>query len=223
MSDPKQRPTFREQIRSRLNLAQSELQQEREVMDQVMAGLEQREEIFNQLATQLCMDILSPTMEDFAEYFDNAQLEDVVTGHCVRCHLQHSPRFPAKSHIEFRVTHNETIELLTIQFEAQILPVFINFERKDSLDLTIQNVDLVTVRHWAEQKVLGFLDSYMQIETNEQYQRDNSALDPVCGMRVSKPKGLSYEYDGQLYYFCAQRCMDRFINSPSGFVHSPNQ
>ena len=223
MSDPQQFSSFREQIQSRLNLAQSELEQEREAMDDVMAKLEQREKAFNQVADQLFSEVLCPTLETFADYFDNAQLDDAAAGRCVRCQLRHSVRFPAVAHVGFQVSHNDTIDTLSIQYEAQILPVFIRFERDDALNLNIETVEPDAVRRWTEKKLLGFIDSYLQIETHEQYQHNNIALDPVCGMRVAKPKGLAYEYDGQLYYFCAQRCLDRFAQNPEGFVLSANK
>jgi YHS domain-containing protein len=98
--------------------------------------------------------------------------------------------------------------------------VFIRYKRTDALDQSLENVDDNTVRQWIEEKLLNFLDSYLQIETHEQYQRDNVAIDPVCGMKVAKPKGLAHQHHGQVYYFCAQTCLDRFIKSPNDFVHA---
>ena len=211
---------FREQITNRIEAKKADVAQHRDAMDHTMRELEEREVVFHEIADHIIGQVLHPTIAALSEHFDNAELADAMLGYCVRGQLRHSIRFPARANVSFRIIHNETIESLTIQYEAQILPIFIRFDRGDVLDLSIREIDSDTVREWAEQKVLGFLDSYLQIETHEQYQRDNVALDPVCGMRVTKPKGIAHEHEGQTYYFCAQRCLDRFIQSPEEYVHS---
>ncbi len=214
---------FKKQINNRLEASKAEVAKHRDSMEHTMRELEEREVVFHELADHIVSEVLHPTLAAFAEHLDNAKLEDALIGYCVRCQLQHSIRFPARASVGFRIIHNETIESLTIQYEAQILPIFIRFARGDVLDLDISNVDLDAVRKWAEQKLLGFLDSYLQIETHEQYQRDNTALDPVCGMRVTKPKGLAHVHEEQTYYFCAKRCLDRFVENPSSYVRPANK
>jgi len=220
MKTPTASSEFRKQLISRLAVSKEHVVQHRDAMDQTMRELEEREVLFHEIADRIRNEVLRPTLAEFAEQFDNSELEDAMVGYCVRCQLRHSIRFPARAHISFRVSHNETIKSLTIQFEAHILPVFIRFDRSDVLDLSINEVDSEAVRQWVEQKVLGFLESYLEIETHTQYQRDNVALDPVCGMRVTRPKGIAHEHEEQTYYFCAQRCLDRFIQDPEGYVHT---
>ncbi len=221
MANPHDSLSFGEQVQQRLDIAQARVEQEREAMDHVMVDLEENEKRFNEISEQLLREILCPTLETLAAHFDNARLDDTAPQHCVKCQLDRSIRFPAVASVGFQISHSDMIETISINYEAEILPVFFRFERNDVLDLSMEEFDLGLVRQWAEQKALGFLDSYLQIETHEQYQRDNVALDPVCGMRIAKPKGLTYEHDGQLYYFCAQHCLDRFIESPADFVDSP--
>jgi uncharacterized protein len=48
---------------------------------------------------------------------------------------------------------------------------------------------------------------------------DGYAIDPVCGMQVEKsaaPRQVSIK--GQTYWFCSDRCCDRFGSSPARFV-----
>ena len=209
---------FQQQITNRIETSKANMAKHRDAMDHTMRELEEREVVYHKVADRIRNEVIRPTLARFAEHFDNAELEDALVGYCVRCQLRHSIQFPARAHISFRITHNESIESLTIQYEAQILPVFIRVDRSDVLDLSISDIDPDALCQWAEQKILGFLDSYLQIETHEQYQRDNVAIDPVCGMRVTKPKGLPYEHEGKTYYFCAQRCLDRFVEHPESYL-----
>lgn len=215
--------SFREQIQQRLAAAQAQLDEQRGLMDHVMVQVEQREATFRKSAEALVSSVLRPTLGAFAAHFDNAQLVDSGQSYFTKCELSRSVRYPATAHVAFGVIHDDSIETLTVQYEAHILPVFIRYERSDALDQDLQNVDNEAIREWSESKLLGFLESYLQIETHEQYQRDNVAIDPVCGMKVVKPKGLVHEHQGQVYYFCAQRCLDRFAQNPGDYVRATSK
>ena len=223
MSDPNDTSAFRLEIQKRLAAAQNAVDQERTAMQQVMVDLQQREAVYHRTAETLLGDVLRPTLEVFANSLDNAGVCEPGPGGFVRCELARSVRFPATAHVALAVFHDDSIRMLTIQYEAHILPVFINCERSDELRQDVDDVDFEAVRNWVQKKLLGFLDSYLQIETHEQYQRDNFAVDPVCGMKVMKPRGLAFEYDGREYYFCAQHCLDRFVQHPTAFLPEVRQ
>jgi Cu+-exporting ATPase len=55
-------------------------------------------------------------------------------------------------------------------------------------------------------------------------QDDGRVTDPVCGMRVDPKtaKGGHFAYKGQDYFFCSQRCHDRFEAEPEKFL-APKQ
>jgi len=41
------------------------------------------------------------------------------------------------------------------------------------------------------------------------------AIDPICGMTVSPDKAAGrYDYKGEIYYFCAVSCLERFRADP---------
>src|SRR5438128_152138 len=42
--------------------------------------------------------------------------------------------------------------------------------------------------------------------------------DPVCGMRVAANASKSVEHRGRRYYFCSQRCIDRFGANPAPYI-----
>lgn len=48
-----------------------------------------------------------------------------------------------------------------------------------------------------------------------------SAIDPVCGMSVNRlnPKGGSFEYNGESYYFCNPKCRTKFSGDPEKYLH----
>ncbi|NIN58532.1 MAG: YHS domain-containing protein [Xanthomonadales bacterium] len=48
--------------------------------------------------------------------------------------------------------------------------------------------------------------------------------DPVCGMRVSRLSAITdTEHQGKTYYFCADICKQRFLDSPERYVKHHRQ
>src|SRR5438270_11476300 len=49
----------------------------------------------------------------------------------------------------------------------------------------------------------------------------NTVRDPVCGMYVDPAKARGQaEYQGQTYYFCSPRCVERFNAEPEKYLAS---
>ncbi|MBY0383381.1 MAG: heavy metal translocating P-type ATPase [Xanthobacteraceae bacterium] len=49
---------------------------------------------------------------------------------------------------------------------------------------------------------------------------EKTAIDPVCGMKVNPaaPRGGTFNYKGQDYFFCSDRCRTRFSSDPNSFL-----
>ncbi|MDQ2977497.1 MAG: heavy metal translocating P-type ATPase [Acidobacteriota bacterium] len=48
----------------------------------------------------------------------------------------------------------------------------------------------------------------------------NKAIDPVCGMTVDPDSAAgSYQYKGKTYYFCSTHCVNKFQETPEGFLN----
>ena len=56
----------------------------------------------------------------------------------------------------------------------------------------------------------------------DRVQKASSATDPVCGMTVSReaPKGGTAAHQGRTYYFCGQKCREKFRAGPEQYVGS---
>ena len=53
-------------------------------------------------------------------------------------------------------------------------------------------------------------------DTTDTTKRD--AVDPVCGMSVSRDGALSEPHAGQTYHFCSAHCRARFRESPEQYI-----
>ena len=54
--------------------------------------------------------------------------------------------------------------------------------------------------------------------------RTGETVDPICGMTVdpaqAKAAGLTFEYEGKTYYFCAAGCKAQFAKDPKRYSSS---
>ena len=50
------------------------------------------------------------------------------------------------------------------------------------------------------------------------------AKDPVCGMEVDEDKAkATYEYNGEMYYFCAPGCKNEFQKDPEKYLRGEGE
>ena len=47
----------------------------------------------------------------------------------------------------------------------------------------------------------------------------STTTDLVCGIKVDSESEQSLEYAGKCYYFCSQRCVEKFSADPDKYIH----
>lgn len=53
------------------------------------------------------------------------------------------------------------------------------------------------------------------------FSNGKSVKDPVCGMSVPREKASTYQFVDETYYFCSERCRDRFQAFPAKYLEAP--
>ena len=207
-------------IKEKLSLSEEREGLRREHLQQQMAEAEARHQRFTALADRLMQEVIRPRMEKLKTLFDNARMSEArCSRHTCCCQFEHTVRFPATAFLEIGVTRDGEIKALILQSQLEILPVFFPVEGKDELTILLGEVDENKAATWVEAKILNFVDTYLRLETTDQYQQENLVTDPVCGMRVNKvfsPTRL--EHGGQTYYFCLPECRARFAENPDRYL-----
>ena len=52
-----------------------------------------------------------------------------------------------------------------------------------------------------------------------QQKADDTATDPVCGMKIKKAEAkATFEYEGKTYYFCSAGCKETFAENPEKYA-----
>lgn len=79
-----------------------------------------------------------------------------------------------------------------------------------------QGRSVVIVSH--DQRIKDIADRVLWLEDGQFKDVVTMATDPVCGMAVEREKALEYEWEGQMYHFCARGCRDEFDSHPEQFT-----
>ena len=68
------------------------------------------------------------------------------------------------------LTRDGDARTVIVQYDLEILPIFHAFNAHAHLDMPLDEVDQLRVALWAEEQILTFVDSYLQLETVKPYQ-----------------------------------------------------
>jgi YHS domain-containing protein len=205
-------------IKEKLAASEQRRQAQQEQLRQGMGQLEVRLQRYTALADRLIREVIRPRLERLAGCFDNARVEQ-ASRHGYVCRFKHTPRFPATATLELGISRDAEAWNIEVRHDLKILPVFFPFDSEDHLVLPLDGGNEEKVAAWVEERVVGFVDTYLRLETLEPYQDENLVTDPVCGMRLNKAHApTQMEYRGVKYYFCVDGCRQKFAAGPERYV-----
>ena len=77
-----------------------------------------------------------------------------------------------------------------------------------------ENRSVIIVSH--DERIKAIADRVLWLEDGEFKSMVEMAMDPVCDMAVDKDHAPAQaEYDGQMFYFCANGCREEFFAEPT--------
>lgn len=212
------------QIERRLAARDIERTNEAHVLDAEMRQLEQVVADFDRWAEACHRSVVLPRLEALRQHVPGAAIEHFRTarGFRSRCTFPRSDQIPAQVTLHLGVDLEPQRGMVVVSYSLEIIPMLMEFERHDELEMHLDARDAAAVARWIERKLLRFLDTYLSIEQHPHYRRDSFSIDPVCGMRVSRAfTGEQATKDGRAYAFCSSHCRERFLESPERYLTDP--
>lgn len=211
-----------QRIKDKLAEHQGAIDNHKNHLGEAMAQVDHRHEQYVALADRLTKDVIRPRLEKLASFFDNAKTvmdPEQVGRHQGVCVFMHTERFPARARLELGLTHDRLAENFVLSYCLQILPIFFDFPKQDEKLMPLESVDDAKVAEWFDEKIVRFLDAYLQLETHHQYQSDNIVTDPVCGMPVNRLHAAArMDHHGFTYFFCVEDCRKKFADDPDHYI-----
>jgi YHS domain-containing protein len=207
-------------IKEKLAGSEEGRQAQRERLRNGMSELEARLARYTAVADRLIREVIRPRLERLAACFENARLPEGEGGrHGVVCRFERTARFPATATLELGVTRDGEGHSIEVRYSLDIQPVFFPFDREAHLIQPVDALDEARVAAWVEDRIVGFVDAYLRLETLEPYQVENVVTDPVCGMRLNRTHAQAQtEYLGVKYCFCVEGCRRKFLAEPDRYL-----
>lgn len=187
--------------------------------EKYMAEYGARRQRFEELAQRLNLNLIRPRLETLASFFANASVQQQEPPNRSSCWFEFCDRFPATAQVEFVVEHDERFERLFVRTRTYVMPVFVRFSEQDNLPLPLDQVDDGQIADWVEERLLEFLDTYLQIDCGGEEFKEELTTDPICGMRIRRSAAAASDsYYGHPYYFCSENCHQKFQQDPDQYV-----
>ena len=170
ISMPGERNDLGRRIREKLAAAAEARRLRQEQRRQATRELDERLKRYTTIADRLMDEVIQPCMRQLAGCFPEAERPDEMQSrHAAVCRFPHTARFPATAILELGVTRDGDARSVVVQYDLQILPLLLPINAHAHLDMPLGEVDQQTVAHWVEERILTFVDSYLQVETAELY------------------------------------------------------
>lgn len=210
---------FAKRIKAQLAKANREPHWEPGEAERYMAEFGTRRERFEQLTLELTDGVIRPRLETLAGYFPNTNFPTREPARHCSCWFGYCERFPVTAKIAFSIEHDVRFEKVAVCYEASMIPVFIKLCERDKLESTLDSMNGDDIAAWIEERLLEFLDAYLRIDRGREDFDEDTATDPVCGMRISRSTAeASGSYRGHPYFFCSLDCQERFSREPTAYV-----
>jgi YHS domain-containing protein len=177
---------------------------------QEYADRQQRLEKYAAVLPRL-QEVWKPRLEVLARRLgDRAEVTPEVSGNT------RAARFAVKSplahvNMTFGAFPDRDARNVTAEYNLQIVPILMRFESHAEFTTPIDSPDLVGLGKWLDDRIVGFVETFMRLHENEYYTKDQYVEDPVVKVRFPKfAAGATLEHGGQTYYFVDDRTKAEF-------------
>ena len=214
-------PDFAMEIEKRIAVLEHDRHRVARSNEDLMRERESRVRRFQFVAESLHRRLIQPRLDLLRGQFDNSSIEHITEADALRtvCRFDHTDRFPALARFTVGLEHHPESDLASAVWDLEIIPILMSFDGHGSLAFSLEHPDEALIAAWVEEVVLGFLQTYLQLPTNADYQVWNTHRDPVCGMVVTGGDApFKRQVGRKTYYFCSAICCDTFEASPSFYL-----
>ena len=166
--------------------------------------------IFNQVCEEL-REVWRPRLEALSQRFGSKVEMKPEIGAELR---QASFRFDSNlAHIDlrFRVSTDQDVRHLVLDYELQILPILMKFEPHRQVEFPLESIDKQAVAQWIDDRIVDFVRTFLSLHENEYYLKDHMVVDPIAGIRFPKFAAATVlDWQGAKHYFISEKTRREF-------------
>src|SRR5262249_37753560 len=103
------------------------------------------------------------------------------------------------------------VRKLILDYNLEILPILMQFDSHSHAEWPLESVDKQAIANWIDDRLVGFVKTYLALHENEYYLKDHMVEDPIAGIRFPKfAAAASLDFDGKTYYFIGEETRREF-------------
>jgi YHS domain-containing protein len=117
----------------------------------------------------------------------------------------------AKMDLTFAVAPDQDLKRAVVECDLKVVPVLWKFDSHSEFGTPIDKVDADGLTRWLDDRILSFVDLFIQVHEGEIFDKAEMVEDPV--EKISFPKfaaGATLEHEGKMYFFIDERTKAEF-------------
>src|SRR5262249_9777755 len=119
----------------------------------------------------------------------------------------------ARIDLKFSATTDSDVRKLVLNYDLEILPILMKFEKHASLEMPLESVDAAAVSKWIDDRIVDFVKTYVALHENQYYLKEYLVDDPVAGVRFPKyAAAAKVDHKGKTYYFISDDTRSQFAS-----------
>jgi hypothetical protein len=108
----------------------------------------------------------------------------------------------ARMTLTFSVAPNRYLKNAVVEYDLAIVPVLWRFESHSEFSTPIATVDSAGLTKWLDDRIVSFVELYVQIHESEIVEKAEYVEDPIAKVKFPKfAAGARLEHGGQTHYF----------------------
>ena len=117
----------------------------------------------------------------------------------------------ARIKLRLSATTDRDVRKLILDYNLEILPILMKFDSHQQAEWPLDAIDRQAIASWVDDRIVGFVETYLSLHENEYYLKDHMVEDPIAGVRFPKiAAAATLEFEGKTYYFIDPETLREF-------------
>ncbi|MCI0704673.1 MAG: hypothetical protein L0241_26760 [Planctomycetia bacterium] len=113
--------------------------------------------------------------------------------------------------LTFSVAPDRELKNVVVEYDLKIVPVLWKFDSHAEFSTPIAALDANGLTRWLDDRIVGFIELYIQIHESELFDKAEFAEDPIAKVKFPKfAAGATLEHGGQTHFFIDENTKAEF-------------
>jgi hypothetical protein len=177
---------------------------------------QQRLERFDKLLGEL-VDVWRPRLEALrAKFGDRAKVTPTIAPSRRSAAFKFDTEL---ARVDLRLTAFADADVRQVIFSSdlEILPIMMKFDSHSEIAFPLDSVDREALAKWLDDRIVGFVRTYLSLHENQYYLKGHMVEDPVAKIQFPKyAAGATLEKEGKTVYFIDEQTRDEYVKRSAG-------